>query len=430
MRIGIVADDLTGAADSAAPFARRGGQAFVGFTLDRGAALGRYAGDALSLNAGTRDLQNAKPTLIASITRRAARRLIEFAPTLYYKKIDSTLRGHLRVELDAMRRELPNRLALICPAFPANGRTVAQGVLHLHGVPWTQTEFAPTRPLAAPAVRAAFDFAGDSTTAELSLGAVREGVDALEHTLNRLADEGVQTFCCDAVTQTDLEILAQVILRQPDRYLPVGSAGLAAAIAACLPAAPLENLASPPSLARNERVGKGDGGLGQAFKTGRVLVVVGSLHPASRQQAAFLAAKAGIEPIRLEFSKETTNFEIARQQLHTQMMAKQRIAMLMTSELPSSMEPVYGLSNFVAWALEYPHRWRFSCLVVTGGDTALHVLGRLGSGIRVTGETQPGVITGHLKRRTGGKLDGLPVITKAGGFGMEETLARCVGLVE
>ena len=44
-----------------------------------------------------------------------------------------------------MRAEFPDRMTLICPAFPAQGRTVQSGVLHIHNVPWTQTEFAPTQ---------------------------------------------------------------------------------------------------------------------------------------------------------------------------------------------------------------------------------------------------------------------------------------------
>src|SRR5262249_2107889 len=111
MIIGIVADDLTGAADSVAPFARRGLQASVCFSIGHKPGFCLAEGDALAFTTNTRDAPAQPQGYITTVVRRAARRLKACAPILYYKKIDSTLRGHLRLELDAMRRELPDRLA-------------------------------------------------------------------------------------------------------------------------------------------------------------------------------------------------------------------------------------------------------------------------------------------------------------------------------
>jgi uncharacterized protein YgbK (DUF1537 family) len=65
-----------------------------------------------------------------------------------------------------------------------------------------------------------------------------------------------------------------------------------------------------------------------------------------------------------------------------------------------------------------------AALVLTGGDTARAVCGELGAhALDVNREIAPGVPLCQLQ---GGRWDGLPVVTKAGGFGELETLARVV----
>ena len=67
---------------------------------------------------------------------------------------------------------------------------------------------------------------------------------------------------------------------------------------------------------------------------------------------------------------------------------------------------------------------RAAGVVATGGDGARQVLLALGAGgIALVDEVMGGVPLGTL---TGGTADGLPVVTKAGGFGTEDVLVRAV----
>jgi uncharacterized protein YgbK (DUF1537 family) len=76
-----------------------------------------------------------------------------------------------------------------------------------------------------------------------------------------------------------------------------------------------------------------------------------------------------------------------------------------------------GLGRFLAQALR---ETRPGLLFLTGGDTADAALTAAGGkGIRIFGEIVTGVVRGTL---IGGILDGLPVVTKAGAFGGEDTL--------
>lgn len=65
-----------------------------------------------------------------------------------------------------------------------------------------------------------------------------------------------------------------------------------------------------------------------------------------------------------------------------------------------------------------------SGLFLTGGEVAVWVVRALGAeGIELVKEVEPGI---PLVRLLEGPHAGLPMITKAGGFGVEETMASCI----
>ena len=99
--LAILADDLTGALDSAAPFAARGLHVEVALAAAAvGAALGAAAGaapDVLSINLGTRELAPAAAQREVAAALQALP-----AGTRLFKKVDSRLKGHIAAELDAV----------------------------------------------------------------------------------------------------------------------------------------------------------------------------------------------------------------------------------------------------------------------------------------------------------------------------------------
>ena len=416
MFIGIVADDLTGAADSVAPFAQRGYAAGVGLSVASGTKGADRKWDALALNTELRDQERLKPTLIASIARRATRRLIQRVPHLFFKKIDSTLRGHLRPELDGMLRELPGRLALICPASPANGRSVRNGVLRVHGIPLAETEFVrgTTAPEKFATVRAAFEMTGDPRSAEIGLTLLREGCAAVTAELERQFAAGVQAVFCDAETREDLRMLAQVTLLRPERYLPVGSAGFTRALAELRPPA-----TSEPPIWNTE-----------PFTHGRVLVVIGSMHPMSRLQARRLFGRVGVKVIDLRHEDRWTTPE-ERRSFRESFLAPDMIYILITPEDRNTLGrhyPIASVFNMIRSRVGNPERVpEFDGYVVTGGHTAQQICENMnGAELQIFGESEPGIVRAILTRRF--DLPSVPIILKAGGFGDEGTLARCIGL--
>lgn len=121
----ILADDLTGALDTAAPFAARGMHVEVALSTD---AVGDALGEApavLSVNLASRELgaQEARRATLAALAGLPA-------GVRLFKKVDSRLKGHIAAELDAMAY----RAALVAPAIPAFGRIVADGCVTGFGV--------------------------------------------------------------------------------------------------------------------------------------------------------------------------------------------------------------------------------------------------------------------------------------------------------
>jgi uncharacterized protein YgbK (DUF1537 family) len=88
-----------------------------------------------------------------------------------------------------------------------------------------------------------------------------------------------------------------------------------------------------------------------------------------------------------------------------------------TASQPSADAIVRGVGRFVAAVVADT---RPAHLFLTGGDTADAVLTAIAAdGVRILGEVVAGVVHGVL---IGGLLDGLPLVTKAGAFGQQDTL--------
>lgn len=133
--MGIVADDLTGALDVSAAFAVSGLKVVASVsTLTR--PVIPAAVDVICRNTQTRHFSE---TASLDQVRNATRQLLDEGCLRLYKKVDSTLRGHVGVEICAMLRESPAPFALISPAFPSMGRTLRDGILYVWDEPVTQS---------------------------------------------------------------------------------------------------------------------------------------------------------------------------------------------------------------------------------------------------------------------------------------------------
>ena len=135
-----LADDLTGALEVGAKFAAEG----IASVITTDASL-ECTAPVLVIDTETRHLP---PELAAAHVTRVLEQAHKPGVRLIYKKTDSTLRGNIAAELEALAAFYGTRV-VYAPAYPAMGRTVTDGRLYVNGVLLEQTSFAqdPLNPI-------------------------------------------------------------------------------------------------------------------------------------------------------------------------------------------------------------------------------------------------------------------------------------------
>ena len=389
MRVAIIADDLTGAADTGVQLARAGYRTAVAF---RGAPVPSAGGlDAVALDTDSRSLP---PDLAAQRVFEAAGSVRE--ARLFYKKIDSTLRGPLAAELAAALEATGRNVAVVAPAFPAAGRTTVNGTQLVHGVPVHETEARndPRTPVMEGHLPTLLTQAFSSV---VSLGAEDLADPA---TVRRALEDADGPLCvvADAEHDEDLEALAWAV-PDPGRVLWVGSAGLASALGRVYPG-PAAETAAPASSA-----------------VSRVLVVVGSLSGVSRRQLRALQ-EHGCTVVSVTGLGTVEAATSAAEDV----LAEGTCAAVRSSGERGSADAEAVVEALSGVAAGLSERGLFDALVLTGGDTAVGVARRLdAAGILLEGEIEPGMPVGTLIGPNPYR-----VVTKAGAFGEDDTLTRVV----
>lgn len=404
----ILADDLTGAADCAIAFAKQGVEAVVAW--DVGSEGKGFAWEPAVLSV---DVDSRRFPAAAAAERQLAAQSAHWRPGLrLYKKIDSTLRGPWAAELAAQLAALAalgggrGPLAVVAPAFPATGRVTVGGRVLVNGVPLEETPLWARDHSYANAFLPEI-LANAGLAAEvIPLDVVRKGPDTVYAQMRDAAGRGIAAVVCDCAGQEDLRAVAAASLRL-DSALWVGSAGLAAALAALV--APAEAAALEPLHPR-----------------GSILTVVGSLAEASRLQAGTLAEEGAVQPVAV--TAETllggatgAAWQTAHAALSEALAAGRDVLLTIVASPHPDLSLGPTLAARLATLVE-DLAPRIGALVATGGDTACALLSHLGvQGIRLLDEVEPGVPLGlTLGARS------IPVVTKAGAFGDGGTLRRCL----
>ena len=140
LKLAVIADDLTGANDAGVQFAKEGLKVQV-LLGESGEEQEKELPDVIVLDT---DSRAAIPDQAYERVRKAGgliKRLTSSRPAVF-KKIDSTLRGNLGAEIDAVMDELGFEWAAVAPAFPVNGRITVGGWHLLHQVPIAESEIA------------------------------------------------------------------------------------------------------------------------------------------------------------------------------------------------------------------------------------------------------------------------------------------------
>lgn len=250
--LGIIADDLTGACDAAAPFAVPSGNIRVYLS----ASPPNPVEIVWAISTESRDLPHSE----------ADQRIAHFAKSLpkateIFKKIDSVFRGNTSVEIAASLHHFSFDLALISPAYPALGRTVVDGKLVIEDAGGKET-------------LSLLDLLSSHPLQQLAAGL---SIDSIASQLDQHLRHAQPVILCDAVEQTDLIKLVRAAKSLQKRVLWIGSGGLAHAIASTLPVVQT----APPPFRRS----------------GPAIFFIGSPHAVTTAQVEYLKRAVGISEL-------------------------------------------------------------------------------------------------------------------------------------
>jgi D-threonate/D-erythronate kinase len=298
---------------------------------------------------------------------------------LVFKKLDSTLLGNVAAELEVVIDECGFDVALVAPAFPAMGRALVGGWLHLYGARAESARHLPTL----------LREQGARGVAHVGLEVVKSGGEAVAAHVALLVEQAARFITFDGETEDDLRHVARATESLGARALLAGAGALAAQVAARLPEAPARRQGGPRTSAR----------------PGRVLLVIGSTNAATEGQVGSLLR-----------SREVVMLEPGgRLDVRTARGAHA----LMRLNPPCDPAELCGTIAALLRGEDAPRG-----LLLAGGDTAEAVARALNAdAVRLVGEIIPGVVWGRV---LGGAADGLPVATKAGGFGDASAIVEAV----
>lgn len=359
----LIADDLTGALDTAVPFAKLGGAIPVFWN-------GTFAVPpfgSLAADAGTRgEGDEIARRTVASL----ARSLPADTDALLYCKLDSLLRGHAAAEIAGWMDAVAPERCIIAPAFPHHGRVTRGGIQYLrrHG-----TEAAVGGSLAADLQQLGFEVRvcrrGDAVPGGISLW--------------------------DAECDADLSDLVAAAGRDDDKHprsrtLWCGSGGLAIALAGGAKA----NAVLPIDLPRP------------------ILGLFGSDHLVTRAQIA----ACGPAAMALPDGGASSLGQLMRK------LAAEGVA-LVWLDLPAGLGREEAASRIahefarLVDGIDPP-----GTLVVAGGETLRGLCGELAAErLDLYGQIETGVPCSILR---GGRFDGVHVVSKSGAFGDAGLLRR------
>jgi 4-hydroxythreonine-4-phosphate dehydrogenase len=401
-RILIVADDLSGAGDSGVAAAAAGWKTLVVL----GVPSNLDQAEVLSVDADTRRLPPGEAALKTAEIVRACYR----PGQMLFKKLDSTLRGNVGAELRAVLEtitagngaEAEPPVAIVAPAFPATGRTTRNGIQLLNGIPLEETGIWRREGIAGRSHIPEMLHASGLRAAQVNLEAIRSGKARLSAAMRELA-VGHHALVCDAETDEDLRSIVTSSMSIGSSTVWAGSAGLARCL---FPLRDSQLTRKLPAI------------------RGPILFVIGSAATLCRRQVQALAsdpdvASVTVSPAILRAGPHADAWQEYNARLSEALAAGRDAVLLLGDEDGVRLEDGQQLCVSLARLVVLQAK-TIGALVLTGGETARAVLQALQvEALSLIGELEPGVVASVAQGSS------VPVITKAGAFGDDDTLRRC-----
>ena len=346
---------------------------------------------------------------------------------VYSKWIDSTLRGNLGSETDAMLDCLgDDYIAVAAPCFPSSGRIVAGGYMLVGGLPLHKTDIAidPKTPVKISEVAVLFDEQSRYKVSSIQLKDLMHGKHYLAELMNQCVLSGSRIIVLDCITQEDLDLIADAVITSGLKVVAVDPGVFTATLA--------RKLITPS----------------QKKEKSKILAVVGSVNPNTTAQMKELwlsqrTYNVFVNTRELLESKGRREAEISRVAEEILNECGRNAVCTVTGDgiypenridfkpymerYHCSMDEVTGMINGAFAEITYrifKAEPTFRGLYTSGGDVTVAVCERFDTaGLSLKDEVLPLAAYGQFLK---GEFEGVHIITKGGSQGGRDAINQCI----
>jgi D-threonate/D-erythronate kinase len=419
MRISVISDDLTGASDCGGQLIRYGLNVSV-TVQENFVKTNDY--DAVIYNTDSRSVTGAEAynrvKLVCETIKPGPNNLV-------YKKIDSTMRGNIGEEINAIYDSFSPDFVIIAPAFPVNGRKVINGIHYLNDIKLENTEVAndPKTPVRDSDIKRLIERQANRKVEHITFEEIHQGYDTVMNKLSSCKENQISYITVDSSEEYDLKKVVEIIHQTDFSVVWVGSAGLMNYLPEIYGIQPVPQTFIQP--VHHEPV----------------FLVVGSVSAAGRSQLNHLLANSDTVGLEMDSVKVLQDKELKEQELKRILTgAKQAFLLGKNVVLYSSKDvdetrkvgekigyDAVRISNTISKvlgeiAVEIICVNDLQHLFLTGGDTAQQVFLQLDvKDFILIDEVESGVPLGRV---TTDKE--ILAVTKAGNFGSNEVMLKAI----
>lgn len=423
MKIGIIADDLTGANLNGASLAKAG---FSSATIVFGGkvpAVNDFTSICVDTDSRYAPVEVAKERVTATYTQ-----LRDWGADIIGKRIDSTIRGNLGSEIDALLEAMGNKsIAIVVASYPDSGRVTSGGYLLVEGIPVQETGVAkdPMNPVTQSYVPTVIAEQSSFEIGLIGLSDVLQGKDGILSKLCTLIEQKKRIIVLDAVTNEDIDQIAEAMAEIQDWDLfPVDSGPLST------------------TYARVKTIQK------KNTDTHKYVITVGSVTSQTGRQLRYLIDKTEADPVYVDAEKLATvtggwEEEVERATADALQKIESQETLIVTTHSPTSkilpLSEIALKENVTEETLakrittglaKVTHNVITQSNVVIGGTfssggdvtAALFAAGNA-QAIRLEDEVIPRAAYGKF---IGGTFDGIPIVTKGGTVGNKYAIHHCL----
>ena len=388
MLLGVIADDFTGATDIANTLARQGMRVTLAFGAGATAAEADANADAdavvVALKTRSCPATDAVEQSLAALEhlqKNGARQVV----FKYCSTFDSTAAGNIGPVADALLQAMNTAAAIVCPAFPANGRTIYRGYLFVGDALLAESPMKdhPLNPMRESNLLRLMRRQSSREVGLVDLDCVRRGADAINARIAALREQGCAYMVTDAADERDLSAIGAAAA---GHALVTGASGVALGLPDNFRRQGLLRAAAKPAY---------------PAAAGRAVVLAGSCSAATRAQLEHVAR---LWPCRkLDVDAVMAGADVAGEA--AQWAAEQdgaKPVVIYASAAPTEVAQTQNrhgatavgarLEKTMSQVARHLTTQGFNRLIIAGGETAGAVVSALGiSSLRVGPEIDPGV---------------------------------------